>query len=250
MRKNFFCALTSLIVCLALSPLPAIAAALELTDPDAIKYSAILNSYWDYFIQHDDNEEALDDLFIKIAKEVNIEPDTRNNDKAYELSASFEPLQYAYYGVNLGYSLHDLNNDGTPELFILSEDDSINAIFSLVNGAPVLVGAYWSRNRCEIDEARTFYNSGSSGASDNSFASYSYAGGDELQLIREVGMETYDEEAGKSLPQPRYYRIEYGKKTIIDEKEAEADALWGGVFTKDNALNLNFVSLFSIPRAP
>ena len=119
-------------------------------------------------------------------------------------------------------------------------------VFSLVNDVPVLLGAYWSRNRCEVDEDGTFYNSGSSGAADNSFASYSYVGGDDLQLIRMIGMETYDEEAERSLSEPRYYLIENGKKTIIDEEDAEADYMWGEVFIKPNALNLEFSPLSPI----
>ena len=229
--------------------LPVTSASLSLTDPAAIKYASILNSYWDYFIHHDGNDDAIDDLFGRIAKEVKIEPNIKI-PKAYELKNSFEPLEFASSGINLGYSLRDLNNDGIPELFIISEDYSIHAIFSLLDDGPVLLGGYWSRNLCEVDEAGTFYNSGSGGASDSSSASYSYVGGHELRLTRMVGMETFDENAGKSLPEPRYYRIESGVKTIIDEKEAEADPLWGGVFPKKNALNLNFTPLFSIPPVP
>ena len=232
----------------AQASLPATPASLALTDPAAIKYAPILNSYWEFFIHHDDSEDAIDVLFGRIAKEVKIEPDS-NNPKEYALKNSFEPLEFASSGVNLGYALRDLNNDGIPELFILSEDYSIHAIFSLLSDGPVFLGGYWSKNSCEVDEAGTFYNSGSSGASDSSSASYSYAGGHELRMIRMVGMESFDENAGKSLPTPRYYRIERGVKTIINEKEAEADPLWGGVFPKKNALKLNFVPLFSIPPA-
>ena len=230
-------------------PLPVTSASLTLTDPAAIKYASILNSYWNYFIHRDDNDDAIDDLFGRIAKEVKIEPDIKI-PKAYELKNSFESLEFASSGINLGYSLRDLNNDGIPELFIISEDYSIHAIFSLLGDGPVLLGGYWSRNLCEVDEAGTFYNSGSSGASDSASASYSYVGGHELRLIRMVGTETFDENAGKSLLEPRYYRIESGIKTIINEKEAEADPLWGGVFPKKNALNLNFTPLFSVPPAP
>ena len=227
--------------------LPATSASLTLTDPAALKYATILNSYWDYFI-HRNNDDAIDDLFARLAKEVKIETDT-NIPKAYGLKNSFEPLAFASSGINFGYSLRDLNNDGIPELFIISANYSIHALYSLVNGNPVILGGYWSRNRCEVDENGIFYKNGSSGAEDSSFASYSYVGGHELRLIRMVGMESYDEKSGKSLASPRYFQIEKGKKTIISGKEAEADPLWDGIFPKDNALDLNFVPLFSIPPA-
>jgi hypothetical protein len=82
------------------------------------------------------------------------------------------------------------------------------------------VGAYWSRNSCVIDAAGTLYISGSSGAADSSSASYSFRGGDELQLIEMVGVESYDEKTFETFPEGRFYRIQNGKKTVIDEEEA------------------------------
>ena len=230
-------------------PLLMVASSLNLLGSVEIRYAGILNDYLDFFSQRDDQDAALDALFSKVAKAVNIEPDT-SFPKAYRLRNSFEPLQYLSGGVYLGYALHDLNNDGIPELFILSNNYSIHAIFSLLDGKPVLLDAYWSRNRCEVDKDGTFYNSGSSGAADNSTASYSYVGGEDLRLIREIGTESFNHDTGKPFPEPRYYRIENGVKTIISEKEADVDPLWRGVSHNQNALNLNFFPLFSIPPTP
>ena len=245
MKKNVLRVLIALVACLAL-PSPAMSASLALTDPAAVKYGSLLNAYWNYSLQYKDDDEALDKLFTRIASAVSIEAST-DSQIGYGLNNSLEPLRYASSGAELGYALHDLNKDGIPELFIISKDCSIHAVFSLVNGNPVAIGGYWSRSRCEVDSNGIFYNHGSSGAEVSSTASYSYMGGKELQLIKEVGSENYDEINDKRLPATRYYRIEKGKKTVISRKEAEADPLWGGVYPKDNSLNLKFIPLFSIP---
>ena len=88
-------------VCLVLSPLPAMSASIQLTDPVTIKYGAIIRAYGNYFDQRDENEEAIDVLFARIAKEINIEPNT-NSQKGYELNCSFEALFFASDRVNLG----------------------------------------------------------------------------------------------------------------------------------------------------
>lgn len=68
----------------------------------------------------------------------------------------------------LGYSVYDINNDGTPELIVRSEDFfTIYSIFTLHDGKPVLLGAYWSRSRCMLAAHGTLYYHGSNGADDS-----------------------------------------------------------------------------------
>ena len=222
MKKIRFVLAMVLLAAIVLSGAPICALAAKAVDPAAAKYAAIIDAYRDYLIHRDDsdNEEALEKLLAKIALELNIKPDILNNAKASDLWGSFEPFVYDP-NVKLGYSLRDLNNDGIPELFILSEDYSIHAIFSLIKDSPVLVGAYWSRKNCVIDKAGTLYIDGSSGADDSNSASYLFISGDkELQLVEMVGTESVDKQTGKTFPKPRNYRIKNGKKTIIDDKEA------------------------------
>ena len=116
-----------------------------------------------------------------------------------------------------------MNGDRVPELIILSGGYTIHALYTLSGEKPVLLGAYWSRNSCVIDETGTLYISGSGGASDSSSASYTIAPcGAELQLIEMVGVESYDDKTGEEFPEGRYYRIQNGTKTVITEEEAGA----------------------------
>ena len=215
MRK-FFLVLAAALICAAgVSPSDASAA----TNGPEAKYGGIIASYRDN-VTHLDEEDAIDDFLAAISRELGFGPDTGDNDKAYELECSILELRYETRE-NLGYSYRDLNGDGIPELFILTSNFTISAIYSLIDGKPVLVGAYWSRNRCVIDKAGTLFINASSGADDSFSATYSFGDGGELQLIEMVGVESYDEKTGQTFPKPRWYRIQNGKKTIIDEKKAE-----------------------------
>ena len=183
------------------------------------KYSGIITAYRHY-AANPSEDDASENLFAKVAGLTGIDPDYSNNNKSYGLNCSIDEIRFEP-SENLGYSFHDLNNDGVPELFVITSDYTITAVYSLVNDNPILVGAYWSRNRCVIDKSGTLYINGSSGADDSFGASYLFNGGEELQLIEMVGVEDYDELTQQSLTEPRWYRIKDGEKTIISENEAD-----------------------------
>ena len=213
MRK-LFAVLVMIPVC-AIGVFPS-----EASDPAAAGYGGIIATYGNYAGNNETVDDGESDALAAIKDELSAGPGGFSDEKAYELEASFTELGYVVREGKLGYALRDLNNDDIPELIILADDYSISAVYSLVNEAPVLVGAYWSRNSCVIDAAGTLYISGSSGAADSSSASYSFRGGDELQLIEMVGVESYDEKTFETFPEGRYYRIQNGEKTVIDEEEA------------------------------
>ena len=216
MRK-IYTVLVIILMCLA-GILPSRAFAAVSNEDATARYSKIINCYRNYIIRRDDKEGALEDLLVKLSYELNIDLDSNDDEKAYELECSFEILVYEP-GAKLGYALYDINKDGVPELFILTEDHTILAIYSLIDDAPVLVGAYWSRNRCAMDKTGTLYIHASSGASDSYSASYSFSSGGELNLTEMVGVESFDEQ-GNAFPEPQYYRIVNGKKLIVNEEEA------------------------------
>ena len=153
-----------------------------------VAYSMILDQYRKNLQNDLDFSEKADFLVSALENYAHI----GNEVEVNELRTSIvEPLSG---NSNLGYATHDLNHDGIPELIILSEegyldDYAINSIFTLHNGRTALVGAYWSRNRCVLDQDGTLYINGSSGADDNFSASFSLsARTGKLQLIERFSM--------------------------------------------------------------
>lgn len=129
-----------------------------------IEYAAIINLYRD-FVDGDDKDEGIEQFLIDIADDLNI----TDEQLLYGLNNSL----YELYDDDAGYAIRDINNDGIPELFIISKEyHDIYAIYTLRRGNPVLLGAYWSRNRCAVDNDGIIYINGSGGASDNFFMSY------------------------------------------------------------------------------
>jgi len=189
----------------------------------AAKYDRIIALYRDYVI-HRNDDDAYDTLMAKLSHELHIGPNIHGDEKAYQLQCSSFELSFALRANTLGYAFRDLNNDGILELFILLDDLTILAIYSLEKDLPVLVGAYWSRHRCALDKAGMLYISGSSGSQDSFSASYALNGDNKLQLVEMLGIESYDAKTGKTFPKPRHYRMKNGNKSIIGKKEA--DALW------------------------
>ena len=138
-------------------------------EDNVIAYDSIIDLYRDIKSFSGDAEDAADTISRNIAYELNLLYDEQ---RMYELRSSiFEA--YNFGDSNIGYALHDINNDGVPELFILSDDFyDIYAIYTLNGGVPVLLGAYWSRNHCAIDKDGIVYVNESNGASDSNYASY------------------------------------------------------------------------------
>lgn len=186
--------------------------------PEVSAYAAIIGYYSDFMQRNEatDIENEIDSLYDNLA----IETRLKDEQKEYELWCS---CAEAHFG-NLEYAIHDINGDGIPELLILSEDYFIHAIYALQDDLPILIGGYWTRNRCALDNEGVLYISSSGGAADSCSASYLLTSDNELQLIEMVGVESYDAQSGESLSEPRYYHILNGSKTIIDNKEA--DIIW------------------------
>lgn len=83
---------------------------------------------------------------------------------------------------SIGYTFYDVDGNGIEELFIMdtSEDSSvwdnrILAMYSLLDGKPVLVIDGWARNRYYLLNDGTFYYEGSGGAAYTTFATYRMA---------------------------------------------------------------------------
>ena len=124
-----------------------------------------------------------------------------------------------------GYALRDMDGNGTPELFLLTSDGSIWAMYTLVNEEPKMLSAFWARNTCVLDKSDMIYTSWSDGAMDNGQDAYRMSSdGQGLALVERVAMESTDE-SGNALPEPRYYQCEGSEtnKKLISKAQADAE---------------------------
>ncbi|MCL1912459.1 MAG: hypothetical protein FWG10_00910 [Eubacteriaceae bacterium] len=150
---------------------------LETANSKKLGYNRLIALYQDLASTRGEAWDAAERLSGIIAEELDIDDEQR----LYELNCSLFEMQGSF-----GYAIHDVNSDGIPELFLLSENNyDIHAVYTLVDSKPALVGAYWSRNRCAIDKDGVIYVSGSNGADDSFSASWSLVqGSSELQLVQ------------------------------------------------------------------
>jgi Copper amine oxidase N-terminal domain. len=183
------------------------------TFKEGCEYSNIIETYRDFIHYAGSRSDAVEYFLRDISFFINL--DIEKN--YYELSNS----AYEAGDGRLGYAIHDLNYDGVPELIILSEDYTIHSIYTLNGANPVLVGGFWSRYQCVLRDDDYIYINAYNGAADYYFARYLLpTGTSELQLQTKYGMESYDEQTLKELPEPRYYEIYDGEKHVIDEETA------------------------------
>lgn len=104
-----------------------------------------------------------------------------------------------------GYILKDINNDSISELFFVRKDYSIIAIFTLVDGNPQLVDAFWSRYKCVITDQNEVYTFGSSGADYFNYAIKMLNSKNDFTVIKEFGAEG------------EYYEIFNNEREIVDK---------------------------------
>ena len=123
------------------------------------------------------------------------------------------------YDCSLGYTLKDLNNNGSNELILLYQGyvTKVIAIFSLFDGKPVLLYRYWDRYKCAISHEGELFITGSNGAAMTSYSKYVIShDGSRLELVSEYGTNGFDE-SNNTL----YYNLVNGEKVNITETEYE-----------------------------
>jgi hypothetical protein len=126
---------------------------------------------------------------------------------------------------NFGYAVRDMDSNGVPELFLLTNDGSVWAMYTFIDGEIKLLDTFWPRNLCVLDLSDLIYINWSNGAFDNGRDAYRISkDGRELELILRVAMESTDE-AGNPLDEPRYYKCVSSEsdKSIISAEEADAE---------------------------
>ena len=115
-----------------------------------------------------------------------------------------------------GYAIEDLNGDENPELILLLQDYTVLAVISTFDGKPKVLGAYYSRHDCGIDNTGTLYTCSSGGAFYFSISSYKISpDGSELILIEEFGADGYLKGENATF----YYKLVNGDKTRISDAD-------------------------------
>lgn len=118
---------------------------------------------------------------------------------------------------NFGYAEQDLNGNGNPELLLLI-DHTVLAVFSTVDGKPILLDDYGPRHYCAIDSSGMIFTHTSGGATTWSYSIQKISPDDsQLLLVEEYGNDG-------SATGDGYYKIENGEPIPID-KEALDDFL-------------------------
>ncbi len=117
--------------------------------------------------------------------------------------------------ISYGYEYIDINKDGTKELILTTGNDySILAIFTMSNGKPVLLDAFWSRYHGHIDSDGLLHIGGSSGWDHSISRIYRLSPeSDQLELVSEIGSD------GHIYYKINFYKLVNNKKLSISEKE-------------------------------
>ena len=146
---------------------------------------------------------------------------------------------------NFGYAIRDIDNNGTPELVLLGKSDlSISAIFTIVEGEPQLLGTYWDRNACFMDESDKIHTSWSNGAADSGQSIYHMASdGKSLELLETVGIESYSDTSTVQLDEPEYYIIKGSDKVIVSEEQAQK--AWNNYPSNNDKSGLEFIPIIT-----
>jgi hypothetical protein len=122
---------------------------------------------------------------------------------------------------SMGYAIKDLNGDGTYELIFIRNDYRVIAIFTTVNGEPVLLGNYWDRKSCFIDENGLIYEAGSNGSDSSSKAVCRIKNNSkELEIIAEFGLDGHEWVDGVAVQ--IYFKTASGEKIRITKEEYDS----------------------------
>ena len=172
-------------------------------DPELIlhaemAYSKIIGLYRDFVSDNGEVDDKIEAMQAAMTNELYID----DEEQLYQLGNSLAEL----YDSDCGYAIRDINKDGIPELIIYSQDCySIYAIYTLVDGDPALVGAFWSGRICSVSKDGNVYILGSIGPWERASRMYTLIPGSaELKSIAFIlhGSTTYHnsytQEAGLS----------------------------------------------------
>ena len=117
---------------------------------------------------------------------------------------------------DFGYVLEDINNDGVDELFWVSKDSRILAVFTMRDGRALLLDAFWARYECVITEKKQLFTLSESGAAYTEYILRKLSP-DEF-LIKEHGFGTNGISTENELI---YYEITGDKQVFVNKDRFE-----------------------------
>lgn len=131
----------------------------------------------------------------------------------------------------VGYAIRDISGDGIPELVIGGIADSacygseIYAVYTAVNGVPVLTLEGWSRNRCRYLGDGEFLSQGSGGAMYTMLGTYTLSPDGRTLLC---GDFYFTFEKDESFTEIGYYHNTSGAwdKAVSEELDISPEAFW------------------------
>lgn len=137
---------------------------------------------------------------------------------SYKLFPGKGSDQYSFYKGAVGYDKKDLNGDGIEELVLLNGDYSIVALFSTVDGQPILLDNYTEHRICQIDGKGLIHAVACGDADGRQGTVYRIAeGGECLEELFGFGIDGHTL-IGETLT-TNYYKVENGSKQYIGKDE-------------------------------
>lgn len=225
-------------------------ASLVLYDDVISLYRDVINICQNYVDSKDATEKYAAELGITDEKEKELFSELLNYAYLQYPGRGKEDYSSPHYKLSCGYALKDLNGDGVAELVLLNDDYTVIAIFSVVDGKPVLLDSYSPRRMCWIGGnglLRVTYK-------EDYYITrvYNIVGGSpQSELVLEYALEEYYSANGDLIK--KYYKRENGKN-YEEITEAEYNALkkqYGEYLGESGAeatrkySGLKFTSLFS-----
>ena len=225
-------------------------ASLVLYDDVISLYRDFINICQNYVDSKDATEKYAAELGITEEKEKELFSELLNYEYLQYPGRGKEDYSSPHYKLSCGYALKDLNGDGVAELVLLNDDYTVIAIFSVVDGEPVLLDSYSPRRMCWIGGnglLRVTYK-------EDYYITrvYNIVGGSpQSELVLEYALEEYYSSNGDLIK--KYYKRENGKN-YEEITEAEYNALkkqYGDYLGESGAeatrkySGLKFTSLFS-----
>ena len=175
--------------------------------------------------------DGLIDDYAKVVMDYTSGMDYEEQDKLIEGREDLGAILYSiratkdYIGrdaENYGFATKDINNDGTQELFIISGEYDILAVFTINDGKPALLESFSTRHGASLGEDGKIYTEGS----ESGFASHKEA----LELkngeLKETVHIKYEAAHADGMTDKIYLVDGEKEKEISEEKEEELTADW------------------------